>query len=71
MAEAALYKQLENYNETIPNKYKDNWGSLLSYLNANDTKYLNQMANNKEQPRKVSMTRETSKPTRNESRRFA
>lgn len=38
MAEAALYRQLEIYNETIPNNYKDNWGSLLSYLKADDTK---------------------------------
>jgi hypothetical protein len=35
---------LENYNETIQNKYKDNWGSLLSYLDAKDTKFLYQMA---------------------------
>ena len=37
MAEKALYKKLENYNETIYNTYKDNWGSLLSYLKADDT----------------------------------
>jgi len=41
MAEKALYHRLENYNETIQNKYKDNWGSLLSYLDAKDTKFLN------------------------------
>jgi hypothetical protein len=44
MAESALYKRLENYNETIQNKYKDNWGSLLGYLDAGDTNFLNQMA---------------------------
>ena len=44
MAEKALYHRLENYNETIQNKYKDNWGSLLSYLDAKDTKFLNLMA---------------------------
>jgi hypothetical protein len=44
MAEEALYKRLENYNETIQNKYKDNWGSLLGYLDAHDTEFLNKMA---------------------------
>ena len=44
MAETALYKRLNNYNETIQNKYKDNWGSLMSYLDAKDFKHLNKMA---------------------------
>jgi len=32
MAENALYNALNNYNESIENKYKQNWGSLLNFL---------------------------------------
>jgi len=32
MAEIALYKQLTKYNEKIQNDYKDNWGSVLTFL---------------------------------------
>jgi len=40
MAETALYKQLDDYNRTITNNYKDNWGSLLSFLSSKDAKEL-------------------------------
>ena len=43
MAESALYKQLEIYNRTVSNKYRENWGSLLSYLDHNDTQQLKKM----------------------------
>lgn len=32
MAENALYQALDNYNTSIENKYKKNWGSLLNFL---------------------------------------
>lgn len=32
MAENALYEALETYNNTIDNKYKQNWGSLMDFL---------------------------------------
>jgi hypothetical protein len=32
MAENALYEALDNYNSSIENKYKKNWGSLLDFL---------------------------------------
>ncbi len=32
MAENALYQALDNYNTSIDNKYKKNWGSLLNFL---------------------------------------
>ena len=44
MAEQALYKKLEKYNETIPNNFRNNWGSLLTYLDGNDTGILTQKA---------------------------
>ena len=44
MAETALYKKLEQYNQTIENKYKDNWGSLLSYFDNSDTKMMVKLA---------------------------
>lgn len=37
MAEKVLYNNLEQYNETITNNFRTNWGSLLSYLDGNDT----------------------------------
>jgi len=32
MVENTLYDALETYNKDITNKYKDNWGSLLSFI---------------------------------------
>ena len=32
MAERALRNALEQYNNTIENNYKTNWGSLLTFL---------------------------------------
>ena len=37
MAEKALYSQLTKYNEKVDNKYKNNWGSVLSFLKGQDT----------------------------------
>ena len=37
MAEAVLYGQLTKYNEKIENHYKDNWGSVLTFLRGRDT----------------------------------
>ena len=51
MAENALYSRLQNYNETIVNKYKDNWGSLVSFLDSKDIKHLNHMARKEEAKR--------------------
>lgn len=36
MAESHLYRSLEKYNETILNKYKDNWGSMLGFIDSKD-----------------------------------
>ena len=44
MAERALYKRLDKYNETIDNTYKDNWGSFMSYLNAKNLKLISKVA---------------------------
>ena len=30
--EEHLYLTLKKYNETIPNEYREGWGSALSYL---------------------------------------
>jgi hypothetical protein len=32
MAEEALYKALGDYNKSITNNFKSNWGSLLTYI---------------------------------------
>ena len=40
MADTALYQKLKEYNNTIPNNFKSNWGSLLTYLDGNDTDLL-------------------------------
>lgn len=32
MVENTLFEALETYNKVIPNKYKENWGSLLSFI---------------------------------------
>ena len=44
MADTALYQKLEQYNNTIENNFKSNWGSLLTYLDGNDTQILTQKA---------------------------
>ena len=45
MADQALYQALEEYNQTIANNFKHNWGSLLTYLDGNDTGILTFKAN--------------------------
>ena len=45
MAQEALRQNLELYNNTIDNNFKNNWGSLLSYLDGNDTALLTKKAN--------------------------
>lgn len=40
MAEKALYEQLTKYNEKVSNTYKNNWGSVLSFLGGHDTEAL-------------------------------
>lgn len=45
MASEALYQKLEEYNNTIENNFKSNWGSLLTYLDGNDTGILTTKAN--------------------------
>ena len=37
MAEQALHNALEKYNQTIENNFKNNWGSLMTYLDGKDT----------------------------------
>lgn len=44
MAQEALRRNLELYNNTIDNNFKNNWGSLLSYLDGNDTALLTNKA---------------------------
>ena len=44
MAEKALYTNLEQYNGTIKNTFRSNWGTLLSYLNSKDTAILTKKA---------------------------
>ncbi len=45
MADIALYQKLEQYNNTIENNFKSNWGSLLTYLDGNDTAILTHKSN--------------------------
>ena len=45
MAEKALYNQLQVYNAKIQNEFKDNWGSMLTFMDADDTTKLIQKAN--------------------------
>ena len=45
MADTALYQKLEQYNNTIENNFKSNWGSLLTYLDGNDTQILTYKSN--------------------------
>ena len=40
MAEKTLYVNLERYNGTIENNFRSNWGSLLTYLDSDDTNLL-------------------------------
>jgi hypothetical protein len=40
MVENTLFEALETYNKDVANTYKDNWGSLLSFINADDTNML-------------------------------
>lgn len=40
MAQKALYDQLETYNSKIPNDFRDNWGSILTFLDGKDTQKL-------------------------------
>ena len=44
MVETALYNRLEEYNQTISNNYKSNWGSLLNFLDGKDTQVLTEKA---------------------------
>ena len=44
MAETVLYQRLQNYNNTIDNNYKDQWGSLITFLPGKDTQYLTDMS---------------------------
>jgi hypothetical protein len=44
MAEKCLYSALARYNQQIQNSYSDNWGSLLNFLNSNDTHILTNKA---------------------------
>ena len=44
MVETALYNRLEEYNQTIQNNYKSNWGSLLNFLDGEDTEILTEKA---------------------------
>ena len=46
MASNALYKQLEAYNKNFKNDFKENWGSLLTYLQVNDTEMMMRASNN-------------------------
>ena len=72
MAESALYKQLEIYNRTVSNKYRENWGSLLTYLDHKDTSQLKMMSesvNNTmaDQSASAIMNNDTTQPSRQES----
>ena len=46
MTDKTLYLKLEKYNDTIENNFRGNWGSLLTYLNGNDTNILCKASNN-------------------------
>ena len=59
MAETALYKQLETYNKTIANKYRANWGSMLTYVDNTDTKVLNEVAENGSPKKQQALTQES------------
>ena len=43
MAETVLYQRLKNYNRTIDNNYKDQWGTLVAFLPGDDTQYLTKL----------------------------
>jgi hypothetical protein len=38
MTENALYEQLDKYNRNVNNNFNSNWGSLLMFINHDDTK---------------------------------
>ena len=40
MTEKALYKQLSKFNSKIENSYNKNWGSILTFVDSKDTKFL-------------------------------
>lgn len=43
MAETVLYERLKNYNRTIDNSYKDQWGTLVAFLPGEDTQFLTKL----------------------------
>ena len=45
MTEKALYKQLTKFNSKIENSYNNNWGSLLTFVDSKDTKFLMDKSN--------------------------
>lgn len=45
MVEKALYVKLEQYNGTIDSSFRNNWGSLLTYLDSDDTNLLCKTSN--------------------------
>ena len=45
MTEKALYKQLAKFNSKIENSYNSNWGSLLTFVDSKDTKFLMDKSN--------------------------
>ena len=44
MAQPALYKRLDSYNQSIANDYKDKWGTLLQFLSSDGNDPLKQMS---------------------------
>ena len=40
MAEHVIESALTHYNSVVRNKYKENWGSLLNFLEVEDTDFL-------------------------------
>ena len=40
MAEHVIESALSHYNSVVRNKYKENWGSLLNFLEVEDTDFL-------------------------------
>ncbi len=45
MAENALFSSLADFNQERDNKYRENWGSLMSFLDAEDTDALTSKIN--------------------------
>ena len=46
MVETSLYNALSDYNKLIQNNYSQNWGSLLNFMDGDDTKILTEKADN-------------------------